>query len=63
VNKTPEEFINADISTFIDGGWGDVFQIFHANHGRYPEHVETAQAAEEYRQFAASRDQTVDLAA
>jgi hypothetical protein len=50
VNKTPEEIINTDINNFIDGGWGDVFQIFHANYGRYPKHAETA--AEEYRQVA-----------
>jgi hypothetical protein len=53
-SKTPEGYINADIDTFIDGGWGDVFQIFHRNHGRYPEQAETAQAAEEYRQVAES---------
>jgi hypothetical protein len=65
VNKTPEEFINADIDTFIDGGWGAVFQIFHANHGRYPERAKTAQAAEEYRQLAKSEginiDRSIDL--
>ena len=62
VNKTPEEFINADIDIFIDGGWGDVFQIFHANHGRYPEHSETAQAAEEYRQSSLKKgDRSIDL--
>jgi hypothetical protein len=36
VNKTLDEFINADTNTFIDGGWGDVFQIFHANHWSLP---------------------------
>jgi hypothetical protein len=59
VNKTPDEFISADIDTFIDGGWGDVFQIFHANHGRYPEHA--AQAAEEYRQKGININRSIDL--
>src|SRR5215471_21494902 len=61
VNKTPEEFINADIDTFIDGGWGDVFQLFHTNHGRYPEQADLVQAAEEYQQVFPGKDHAVDL--
>src|SRR5215470_15462148 len=61
LNKTPEEIINEDIDTFIDGGWGDVFQIFHRNHGRYPEHAEAAQAAEEYRRQGIHIDRPIDL--
>src|SRR5262249_605388 len=39
---------NADIDTFIDAGWGDVFQVFHRNHGRYPEQADLSQASAEY---------------
>src|SRR5215469_1589143 len=46
----PERLLNQHTSGFIDGGWGDVFQLFHAKHGRYPEQAETKQAASEWRQ-------------
>ena len=48
-------FPDADIDTFIDGGWGEVFQLFHAAHDRYPiTHEEITQAAAEYRRVASS---------
>jgi len=61
VKKTPEELINRAIDNYIEGGWGDVFQIFHANHGHYPEHAELAQAAEEYREVGRRGERSVDL--
>ena len=59
VSKTPEEFINMEIDAQIDDGWGEAFQDFQANHGRYPEHGETVQAAAEWKQKGGHID--VDL--
>ena len=47
---TPEEFINTEINASINSGWGEVFQVFRANHGRYPDsYTERVEAAEEWR--------------
>ena len=46
---TAEEFINREIDGRIEGGEGEVFQLFRSNHGRYPEHGEREQAAAEWR--------------
>ena len=44
-----EEFINQEIDNRVKSDWGEVFQLFRANHGRYPEHGETDQAGAEWR--------------
>jgi hypothetical protein len=50
---TAEEFINTEIDAHINSGWGEVFQIFHANHGRFPDsQTEKNEAAEEWRKGA-----------
>jgi len=46
---TAEEFINNEVDGRLAADWGEVFQVFRANHGRYPEHGETSQAAEEWQ--------------
>jgi hypothetical protein len=59
---TAEEFINTEIDAHIDGGWGEAFQFFRANHGRYPDHSEKEknQAAEEWNQSWANRGPGAD---
>jgi len=47
---TSEEFIEREIDGFIDSDWGECFQFFRANRGRYPEHGEKDAAANLYNE-------------
>jgi len=48
IGITPEEFVDREIDGRVDGSEGEVFRVFRANHGRYPDHSEINEAAEEW---------------
>ena len=45
-----EEFIKSEVDRFLQSDWVERFQLFRANHGRYPSNCEEKnQASAEWR--------------
>lgn len=58
VGMTGEEYINTEIDNRIDGGEGEIFKLFRAKYGRYPEHGETRQALGEFYKHPREEEET-----